>query len=157
MLSFTVFGIAQPAGSKRSFVPLNKATGQPFRSKTTGRVVVNTVDANSKSRDWKNAVASAAREVCGEISLLDGPLAVSMRFVLPRPKGHFGSGRNAGTVKASAPTFPAGKPDVLKLARGCEDALTGVVWRDDAQIVSEVLEKHYGEPARVEFEIKEIR
>jgi predicted short-subunit dehydrogenase-like oxidoreductase (DUF2520 family) len=43
---------------------------------------------------------------------------------------------------------------VLKLARGVEDALTGIVWRDDAQIVVEHLEKRYGSPARCEVRVK---
>jgi Holliday junction resolvase RusA-like endonuclease len=30
-----------------------------------------------------------------------------------------------------------------------EDALSGVTYRDDAQIVDERLRKHFGEPARV--------
>ena len=38
-------------------------------------------------------------------------------------------------------------PDVLKLARGVEDALTGIVWRDDAQIVNESLNKVVGAAA----------
>lgn len=49
---------------------------------------------------------------------------------------------------------PATRPDVLKLARCAEDSLTGIVWRDDAQIVEEHLFKYWGEPARVEIEIK---
>lgn len=39
-------------------------------------------------------------------------------------------------------------PDVLKLARGVEDALTGIVWRDDAQIVNESLSKVVVAPPR---------
>jgi len=35
---------------------------------------------------------------------------------------------------------------VLKLARAVEDALTGVIWADDAQIVDEVIRKRYGRP-----------
>ena len=45
---------------------------------------------------------------------------------------------------------------MLKLARAVEDALTGIVWRDDAQIVDEQLSKVYGEPARVEVDVAEL-
>jgi Holliday junction resolvase RusA-like endonuclease len=45
---------------------------------------------------------------------------------------------------------------VLKLARAVEDALTGVVWRDDAEIVAEGLAKLYGTPERVEISITEV-
>ena len=70
---------------------------------------------------------------------------VEFVFHRRRPKGHFGSGRNAGVVKASAPAHPTSRPDVLKLARAAEDALTGIVWHDDAAIVDERLRKVWGD------------
>lgn len=143
-LTFTVLGIAQTAGSKRAF---------PFK-RGDGSLGVRVSDDNPNGRDWKNAVASCAREVYqGE--LLSVPLAVTMRFYRPRPRGHFHkSGRlcKAG-LDSTAPTT---RPDVLKLARAAEDALTGVLWRDDAQIVEEHLYKEWGEPARMEIEIQEL-
>jgi Holliday junction resolvase RusA-like endonuclease len=48
------------------------------------------------------------------------------------------------------------KPDVLKLARAVEDALTGILYRDDAQIVTEVLRKRYGDPPRVEIRLSPV-
>jgi len=71
---------------------------------------------------------------------------VSMIFYRPRPKAHL---RTNGEVRPSAPRDPITRPDVLKLARLCEDALTGIVYHDDSCIVSEHLYKCYGEPARV--------
>jgi Holliday junction resolvase RusA-like endonuclease len=138
----TVYGEAQPAGSKRG-----------FKNPRTGAVIVT--DANPKSKGWKAQVAQAAGEKF-EGELLDGPLFVAFTFRRPRPRSHYGTGRNRGFVKPSAPAFPTTRPDALKLARGVEDALTGVVWTDDARIVTELLEKRWGEPARVEIEIKEL-
>lgn len=138
-LEFTVLGLAQPAGSKRAF--MRPGMKQPI-----------VVDANKAAKPWKLEVAAAAREVY-QGALLAGPLAVRFVFFRPRPQGHF---RKDGTLapdgqRAFAPTA---RPDVLKLSRGVEDALTGVIWRDDAQIVTETLEKRWGEPARVEVEIE---
>ena len=60
-------------------------------------------------------------------------------------------------TKAGVESFaPTSKPDVLKLARLVEDALTGVLFIDDAQIITELIEKHWGEPARVEVRVSEI-
>lgn len=144
MIRITVYGQAEPAGSKRGFA----------RQRNNGSTFVSIVDANPKSRDWKNAVTSAAREAYSG-DLLNGPLSVTMVFYRPRPKSHF---TTSGCLSKAGRTavFPATKPDVLKLARGVEDALTGVVYRDDAQIVKELLEKHWGEPARCEIEIVEL-
>jgi len=127
IVCFEVLGLPQPAGSKRAFV-------------RAGRAVV--VDDNPASRGWKQHVQSAAREAYAGAPLT-GPLAVRVVFLLPRPAGHYGTGRNAGTVRASAPVAPAVKPDALKLARAVEDALTGVVYRDDAQTVDLHVVKRY--------------
>lgn len=138
LFDFTVLGKAQTAGSKRAF---------PFRKKG-GALGVRVSDDNPDNKSWQHAVRTAAREAY-DGPLLDGPLFVGMTFYVPRPKGHFGSGRNAGVLKPTAPSFPVTRPDALKLARAVEDALTGTLWRDDSQIVDEALLKHYGEPARV--------
>lgn len=140
MIEFTVYGKAEPAGSKRAFV-------------IKGRAIVT--DANAKSRPWKSCVSDAA-VTAYRGPLLTGPLAVVMQFYQVRPKGHYGSGKNAEQVKGSSPAQPTGKPDVLKLARGVEDALTGIIYRDDAQICIETIRKVYGSPARVEIAIKEL-
>jgi DNA (cytosine-5)-methyltransferase 1 len=144
-VSFKVFGIPQPAGSKRG-----------FRNPKTGGVIIT--DANSKAKPWqaevRNAAAAAMSTPADMLGpLLDGPLLLELTFWMPRPKGHFGA---KGNVKPKSPRFPTVKPDVLKLARAVEDALTGIVYRDDSQIVSETLQKAYGEPARVEVRVVPI-
>lgn len=154
-IRFTVYGKPEPAGSKNSFVPLNKTTKEPFRN-SRGGVVVSTVESNPKSKSWKGAIAAAAAAQMGPMPLLRGALSVEFRFYVPRPMGHYGSGKNAGIVKGSAPKWPTVKPDVLKLARAVEDAMTKVAWLDDCQIVVERLVKAYGEPARVEITITEL-
>lgn len=144
-IRFTVIGKPQPAGSK---------SGAPIRRKN-GSIGVAMRDSNPRAKPWQAIVAHAAREAYSG-DLLRGPLDVTMTFFLPRPKGHYGTGKNSAKLKPSAPYFPTKKPDALKLARGTEDALTGVVYADDSQIVVERLEKAYGEPARVEIEISEM-
>jgi Holliday junction resolvase RusA-like endonuclease len=143
VISFTVYGTPAPAGSKKGFY-----------NRKAGRVIIT--DDSKRSRPWKAQISDAAAEAMDGAPLLDGALALSLTFVVARPKGHFGSGRNAGMVKGSAPRFPTVKPDLLKLARAVEDALSGIVYRDDAQIVAETLEKEYGEPARVEVRVRRI-
>lgn len=144
MIEFTVYGTPQPAGSKVGGL------------RKDGRVFVR--DAAKKSRPWKEDVARAAALAMARVMsadevrkepLFDGALAVEMIFYTPRPKGHYGK----RGLRPSAPERPTTRPDVLKLARAVEDACTGVVWRDDAQIVAETLAKVYGEPARVQVAV----
>lgn len=151
---FTVVieGQAAPCGSKRSYVPTD-SDGQPYRSKKTGQIIVNTVDANPKAKGWQAHVRNAAYRAWGAKKPLDVPLFVQAIFYRERPGCHYGTGRNSEVMKASADAFPTGPADVLKLMRGVEDALSDLVYRDDALIVDEVLSKRYGSPARVEIRI----
>ena len=134
-----IAGVPQPGGSKKGFF-----------SPKLKRVIIT--DANAKAKPWKASVAQAASEKV--TTMLEGPLKVRMDFVFPRPKGHYGSGKNASVLKPSAPPFPIGRPDAGKVARSTEDALTGILWRDDAQIVTELLTKRDGDQAGCLIRVK---
>ena len=71
---------------------------------------------------------------------LEQPLWVVFGFTFRRPKGHT---RKDGTLRKSAPLWPAVRPDTTKLVRAVEDALTGIVWADDALIVDQQACKTY--------------
>ncbi len=146
-LSFVVLGRPQPAGSKKAFAV--RRGGE-----LTGRVAV--VDDAKHSRSWKHDVAVVARQAVAGAPVLEGPLDLDVVFVVARPKGHYGTGRNLRQIRASAPALPTVKPDVTKLLRAVEDALTGVIYRDDAQIVKQHAEKHYGWPERAEVTIRPL-
>jgi crossover junction endodeoxyribonuclease RusA len=86
-----------------------------------------------------------------------GPVAVTVSFRMTRPKGHFGAGRNAGTVRASAPAFPFGKPDVDKLARAVLDGLTeGGAFKDDAQVITLICHKIYSPRGGADIIVREV-
>lgn len=150
-IAFAVYGNPAPAGSKSSFVPLNKHTGQPYRG-ATGRIIVNTVDSNPRAKDWKKLVAAEAQRHRPE-RIMEGPVMLKLTFLRQRPKGHYRTNGELKPVGLELP-FPLAKPDVLKLARGVEDALTGIIWRDDAQIVEELLLKEWGDKPGVLIEIR---
>ena len=42
--------------------------------------------------------------------------------------------------------WPDRRPDLDKLCRACLDSLTGIVWRDDTQVVHLEASKDYGAP-----------
>ena len=133
-ISIVVYGIPRPAGSKRAF-PIKK------NGEYTGRSIVT--DASGQlGRDWRADVKAAAiAQYQGPP--LEGDLYVEIFFGLPRPKSHFGTGKNAQFLRRGAPQAHTKKPDVGKLARAVEDALSGIVWRDDRQIVGAFYYKEY--------------
>lgn len=146
-IAFTVIGDQVPHGLRPvpRYGPGREVIGQALAK---GR----TPEQGRAMERWAGLIAAAAQQQYRG-ALLTGPLAVEFRFVRARPQGHFGTGRNAGTLKPNAPRYPIVRPDALKLARVAEDALTGVLYADDAQIVEERLLKVYGDPARLEVEI----
>ena len=63
---------------------------------------------------------------------------MTMIFHRRRPASHY---RANGEMHR----YPVTRPDALKLARAVEDALTGIIWLDDAQIVEEHLTKRWSD------------
>lgn len=111
----TVIGRPRPAGSKRAY---------------NGHVVHD----NPRIEMWMQEVRSAAAKEYGSAPLIEDPVELSAVFYFARPKCHYGSGRNAGVLKSSAPAEMTNTPDLCKLIRAVEDALTKTVWKDDSQI-----------------------
>jgi Holliday junction resolvase RusA-like endonuclease len=77
----------------------------------------------------------------------EGPVSISFNFFLPRPKGHFGTGRNAGKLKDSAPEYHTKKPDIDNYLKFYMDVLNGEAWEDDAQVVEVFAKKDYAKDA----------
>jgi len=76
--------------------------------------------------------------------VIECPVRIEIQFYLPRPKSHYGTGKNKGALKESAPWYHIATPDIDKLVRCVLDALTGVAWKDDSQVVSVTATKSYG-------------
>jgi Holliday junction resolvase RusA-like endonuclease len=135
-ISFFVPGIPAPGGSKRGFA-IKK--GGVF----TGRIAM--VDAGGqRTKDWRQACVVMANEVRPP-EPFRGPLRVDFQFVMPRIKAHFHTSRaKEGLLRDDAPTYHTTKPDRTKLTRSTEDALKGIIWLDDSQIVQGETTKSYG-------------
>lgn len=86
-----------------------------------------------------------AQRVMGGRSLLEGPLSVHAKFIYQWPKSWSEKRR-----RAYGSQFKLSRPDASNLLKLAEDALNGVVWQDDAQVVVATIEKSYGQtPASV--------
>lgn len=93
------------------------------------------------AENWKSCVAEAAKPFVEEMIM--EPVAISMVFVMPRPKSHFNS---KGALKPDAPVFHAIKPDGDNLYKGTVDALKtlGLI-SDDSIVVQHEVTKIYPE------------
>lgn len=142
IIEFTFYGQQYTAGSKQTFPVVDKKTGQVVRTKS-GRLLTRAKHANPKTELWMAQVASESAKAY-QGPLLTGAIKLTIVFIRPRPQGHYGTGRNEGKLKESAPPFLTTTPDTLKLGRAIEDACTGILWVDDSQIVHHTLTKQFG-------------
>jgi crossover junction endodeoxyribonuclease RusA len=157
VIEFFVAGEPKTAGSKNTGIVLRKdESGRkvPAIDPKTGLPRTFTADSTGeKGKAWRSDVRDAAQAAMAGRPPLEGPLVLDVRFLVPRPKGHYGSGRNAGVLKDSAPRYPTTIPDSTKMLRAVEDALKGLCWRDDAQVTTHHTRKRYAVEGRVGAEV----
>jgi Holliday junction resolvase RusA-like endonuclease len=73
--------------------------------------------------------------------LLDGPLTVTLDICRLIPK-RFSKKDTQDAIAGRK--RPITKPDSSNYLKGVEDALNGVIWKDDSQIVTLIVRKWYG-------------
>jgi len=130
-LEFWVSGRPAPQGSKRHV--------------GNGRML----EMSKYVAGWRAAVkAEATRQAAGWVPL-DEPCWLRVGFYLARPKA------------PKFPDRPGVTPDLSKLVRATEDALTGVAWSDDSRVVSTLAEKFWagdlGPGAFIRVSTEELR
>lgn len=96
------------------------------------------------SRDWKRTVLAQCLDA-KPIAPVTGPLAMRLEFYLPR-----------GVSLPKKIVHHVTKPDVSNLVKAVEDALAGVIYADDKQIVSLCVEKRYSPAPGVLIRIERV-
>lgn len=87
---------------------------------------------------WRSTVALSARFAGAKP--VEGAIGIEILFRVRRPK----------TVKRDYPTVA---PDLDKYIRGVLDALTGIAYQDDAQVIDIKAEKVYSDIAGADIKI----
>jgi len=85
---------------------------------------------------------------------LEGPLNLKIYTYRSIPKS-FSKKKHEDAINACI--LPITKPDCSNICKGIEDALKGVIWKDDSQVVELVVYKFYSDVPRVEVDIEEIK
>lgn len=126
------------------------AQGRPRFSRQGG--FVKAYDP-AKSRDYKSYVRLIAAQNAPD-SPVEGAIEFSLRIYRAIPKGMPKYKREAAMEGRLRPVT---KPDVSNVLKGVEDALKGVWYKDDSQIVGYgVLGKWYDERPRIEIMMREL-
>lgn len=75
-----------------------------------------------------------------------GPISLDVQFVCKRPNDHFVANDPLRDLKPTAPAYVTKRPDIDKLLRAVLDALTGIAYDDDNQVVHVNMRQTYGTP-----------
>lgn len=113
MIEIVVYGSPAPQGSKK------------FLGIKGGHGIM--VEQSQRVKPWREAVKYAALTVLNAgAERIAGPVSVEMTFTMRKPK----------SAPKTRRTWPDRTPDLSKLVRSTEDALTDAgVWEDDARVV----------------------
>jgi len=87
----------------------------------------------------------------GDLEPLTGPLSLTARFRMPIPKSETKRVRVAMAAGETAHIF---KPDCSNMLKACEDAMNGVVFVDDCQIVRGFFTKVYSDRPGIDIRVE---
>jgi len=124
-MKIVVYGSPAPQGSKS------------FKGIHGGHAVL--AESSKRVAPWRQDVKAMAEAVIATRNLapwepMDGPLQLVVVFTLPAPQ----------SLPKRRASYPSKLPDLSKLVRSTEDALTSAgVWRDDARVVECLAVKTY--------------
>lgn len=106
----------------------------------------------AKQVNWKAYVgACAAQQLPDAWQLLDDALSVRFHFIFPPLKSF--KKDVLERIKAGEVIYKPTRPDDTNLKKGCEDALTGIVWADDSLLCRSMMEKYYGINPEIAIEV----
>jgi len=118
LITFTISGVAVPKA-------------RPRAAKIGNRAVIYTP---AQTKQFENYVKLVAAQHAPK-ELLTSALDVNLDFLMPRPKSL--------PLKIK---YHTKKPDIDNLAKSVLDALEGIIYANDAQVISLEVTKDYGAP-----------
>lgn len=107
-----------------------------------------------KTKQFKKQLGAYIREYMklANISCFERPITVLICFYRPVQKSLSGVEKRR---RLSSIHPPQVKPDLSNFLKSTEDALNGILWKDDALIISEHLCKLYSEEPHIEIIVNE--
>ncbi len=143
MAVFDVWEIHQHKGAElmgtrivvRHGRPATKGSTKSFYNPRTRKVV--TMSDNPNLKAWELAVRAAAMTMCKrDVHPHRGPVEVCILFLLRRPMKHYKKGCLRYDAPEASNCVTRGRQDLDKLERAVLDALPGVMYEDDSQVVA---------------------
>jgi Holliday junction resolvase RusA-like endonuclease len=126
-----------------------KGKGRP-RFRRAGNFVQTYTDAKTKSYEQK--ISEAAKIAMNGSEPFKQPLWMTLRIYMPVPKSY---SKKRSEACLNGFEYPTKKPDIDNIAKAFLDAMNGIAYMDDIQVVMLTAYKSYAETAGVEVECRE--
>lgn len=132
-----------------TFIVPGKPVGKG-RPRAAARGKHITLYTPQKTANYESTVALAANQAMAGNPLITGPVEALMTIVLPVPVSW--SKRKQADALAGT-VMPTSKPDMDNVVKAIFDAINGIVWTDDVQVVGLRVRKVYGAIPRVQVTV----
>lgn len=139
MISFFIPG--QPVGKGRPIAGFKFAKGG---------VKLPSLRTPAKTVNYEGLVAHAASLAMAGRALLEGPVDVDITIACQIPASW---SQKKQRQAIAGRVFPCTKPDVDNVVKIVFDALNGVLWKDDVQVVDLALRKRYSASPGVRVDV----
>ncbi len=131
-------GQATDTGSIRFFVPGKpQGKGRP-RAVARGKFV--RMYTPEKTAGYESTVALAASQAMAGRAPIEGPVVANLFIALPIPASW---SKKKQAQAAADELLPTTKPDSDNVVKAVFDAINGIVWNDDTQVVDHAAKKRY--------------
>lgn len=125
-------------------LPQTKGSARAFHNRTTGRAYVT--NDNPKNKSWERVVRGVAASYIREGLPWSEPVGLRLTFWLKKPQAH----------PKTRYSWHTKKPDLSKMIRSVEDALTGIMYDDDRQVIHIDAWKFYSDKPGVDIVVEKI-
>lgn len=134
--------------------PIGKGRARSFmyKSKRTGKLAIGH-HTPEQTRTWEGIAKSLAIDAMNGRIPLDGPVELKLDILFDIPSGWPEWKKE---LARGGCLYPTVKPDKDNIEKAVKDALNGVVWKDDCQVVFGSQMKRYGVAAGVLIQVKPV-
>ena len=125
--------------------------GKPFGKQRPRVTKGGTAYTPKETTTYENLIKTACQSSKnGLYFAVDQPIGLGIKAYYPIPAS---TSKKAKEAMLAGQILPTKKPDCDNITKIVADALNGIAYHDDKQIVINVIEKHYAEEPRVEVVI----
>lgn len=121
-------------------------------AKARPRVTKHSTYTPQKTKDYENLVKWSCKSKYKD-KPLSGPIRIDIDFYMYIPKN---TSEKRTRAKIAREILPTKKPDWDNMAKSITDALNGIAYEDDKQIVETHIYKYFSDNPRAEVKIAKI-